>query len=249
MKQKKLIPVLLLLFFASAYSQSPDDKKNIVKTNLTAYIFRNYNLTYERSLTSWLSLNVSYGKIPEGEVPLLNQFLKEDDSDYNFTEAQFSSTQLTIETRFYLGKGYGHGFYLAPYYRQSKIQMDNVVYSMYFNEDYDNSTPVTFSGKMTGNSFGLMLGSQWFLGKKNNWVIDWWIIGGHYGNSDGNFDGISDRVLTPEEQVELKEALEDIDLSKAKFENTITTNDRGAKMALTGPWAGLRSGLSFGYRF
>jgi len=248
MKTKKLIPVLLLLFFASAYSQSSDDKKNIVKTNLTAYIFRNYNLTYERSLTSWLSIAVSYGKIPEGEVPLLNQFLKEDDSDYNFNEAQFSNTQITIEPRLYLGKGYGHGFYFAPYYRQSKIQLDNVVYNMYFGND-DFATPVTLSGKMNGNSFGLMLGSQWFLGKKNNWVIDWWIIGGHYGTTDGNFDGISDRVLTPQEQVELKEALEDLDVSKANFETTVTTNDRGAKMALTGPWAGLRSGLSFGYRF
>lgn len=85
--------------------------------------------------------------------------------------------------------------------------------------------------------------------QKNNWVLDFWIIGGHYGTSEGNFDGISNRVLTPEEQVKLKEALEDIDLSVAKFETTITTNDRGAKMALTGPWAGLRTGLSLGYRF
>ncbi|MGZ9734931.1 DUF3575 domain-containing protein [Flavobacterium sp. GNP002] len=249
MKTKKLIPVLLLLFFMSAYSQSPIDKKNIVKTNLTAYIFRNYNLTYERSLTSWLSIAVSYGKIPEGEVPLLNKFLKEDDSDYNFNEAKFSNTQITIEPRFYLGKGYGHGFYLAPYYRQSKVQMDNVVYTLYIDDFDENAVPVAFSGKMTGNSFGLMLGSQWFLGKKNNWVLDFWIIGGHYGTSEGNFDGISDRVLTQDEQVQLKESLEDIDLSGAKFETTITTNNRGGKMALTGPWAGLRSGLSFGYRF
>lgn len=249
MKTKKLIPVLLLLFFVSAYSQSPDNKKNIIKTNLTAYIFRNYNLTYERSLTSWLSIGISYGKIPEGEVPLLNQFLKEEDSDYNFNEAQFSSTQLTIEPRFYLGKGYGHGFYFAPYYRQSKIQMDNVIYTMYFDDNDDNAIPITFSGKTSGNSFGLMLGSQWFIGKKNNWVLDFWIIGGHYGTSEGNFDGISNRVLTPEEQVKLKEALQDIDLSVTNFENTITTNDRGAKMALTGPWAGLRTGLSLGYRF
>lgn len=249
MKTKKLIPVLLLLFFMSAYSQSKKKKKNIVKTNLTAYIFRNYNLTYERSLTSWLSIAVSYGKIPEGEVPLLNKFLKEDDSDYNFNEAKFSNTQITIEPRFYLGKGYGHGFYLAPYYRQSKVQMDNVVYTLYIDDVDENAVPVTFSGKMTGNSFGLMLGSQWFLGKKNNWVLDFWIIGGHYGTSEGNFDGISDRVLTQDEQVQLKESLEDIDLSGAKFETTITTNNHGGKMALTGPWAGLRSGLSFGYRF
>lgn len=249
MTTKKIIPVLLLLFFASAYSQSSDDKKNIVKTNLTAYIFRNYNLTYERSLTRWLSLGLSYGKIPEGEIPFSKQFLEEDDeSEFGLDNVQFSNTQLTIEPRLYLGKGYGRGFYLAPYYRQTTIQIDNLIYNMSFEND-DFATPVTLSGKMNGNSFGLMLGSQWSIGKKNNWVIDWWIIGGHYGNSDGNFDGISDRVLTPEEQVELKEALEDIDLSKAKFENTVTTNDRGAKMVLTGPWAGLRSGLSFGYRF
>jgi hypothetical protein len=249
MKTKKIIPLLLLLFFVSAYSQSTDNKKNIIKTNLTGYIFRNYNLTYERSLTSWLSIAVSYGKIPEGEIPFSKQFLEEDDAaEFGLDKVQFSNTQLTIEPRFYLGKGYGRGFYFAPYYRQTKMQIDNLVYNMYFEND-DFATPVTLSGKMNGNGFGLMLGSQWTIGKKNNWVIDWWIAGAHYGNSDGYFDGISDRVLTPQEQVELQEALEGIDLSVANFETTITTNARGAKMSLTGPWIGLRSGLSFGYRF
>lgn len=249
MKTKKIIPVLLLLFFASAYSQSADNKKNIVKTNLTGYIFRNYNLTYERSLARWLSLGLSYGKIPEGEIPFSKQFLEEEDeAEFGLDEVQFSNTQFTIEARFYLGKGYGRGFYFAPYYRQTTLQIDNLVYNTTFeNDDFD--TPVTLSGKMNGNGFGLMLGSQWTLGKKNNWVIDWWIVGGHYGNSDGNFDGISDRVLTPDEQAQLQESLEDIDLSVANFETTITTNARGAKISLTGPWAGLRSGLSFGYRF
>lgn len=249
MKTRESIVVALLFCFVAANSQSSDDKKNIIKTNLTGYVFRNYNLTYERSLTRWLSLAVSYGTIPEGKVPLLDQFLNEDDSDFNFNDPQFSSTQLTIESRFYLGKGYGRGFYLAPYYRQTKIQMNNVIYNVYLNDIDDTSAPVTFSGNIAGNGFGLMLGSQWSLGKENNWVIDWWIIGGHYGNSDGNFDGISDRVLTPQAQVELQEGLEDIDLSVANFETKVTTNARGAKLVLTGPWVGLRSGLSFGYRF
>lgn len=250
MKTRKLIPVLLLLLiFASAQSQSSDDKKNIIKTNLTAYAFRNYNLTYERALTSWFSIAVSYGKIPEGEIPFSKQFLEGDDaSELGLDNVQFSNTQFTIEPRFYLGKGYGRGFYLAPYYRQTSIQIDNLVYDMSFeNDDFD--TPVTLSGKMNGNGFGLMLGSQWSLGKNNNWVIDFWIIGGHYGTSDGNFEGISSRVLTPDEQTQLQESLEDLDLSAANFETTVTTNTRGAKIALTGPWVGLRSGLSFGYRF
>lgn len=246
MKTKNFIPVVLLLLFASAYSQSVADKKNIVKTNLTGFIFRNYNLTYERSLTSWFSIAVSYGEIPEGNVPFSNQIVNdEDNSEFDLDKAQLSQTQFTIEPRFYLGKGYGHGFYLAPYYRHSKIEIDKLIYTMSYST-YD--LPITVSGKATGNSYGLTLGSQWFLGKKNNWVIDWWIIGGHYGASEGNFDGISDRVLSPQEQVELQQELEDLDLSGADFETTITTNARGAKMEFTGPWAGVRSGLSFGYR-
>ena len=249
MKTKTIIPLLLLLFFVSAYSQSSDDKKNILKTNLAGYVFRNYNLTYERSLTRWLSIAVSYGKIPEGVIPFSKQFLEEDDeAEFGLDNVQFSNTQFTIEPRFYLGKGYGRGFYFAPYYRQTTMQINNLVYNMSFEND-DAVTPVTLSGKMNGNGFGLMLGSQWSLGKKKNWVIDWWIVGGHYGSSDGNFEGISDRVLTPQEQMQLQESLEDLDLSVANFETTVTTSARGAKIALTGPWIGLRSGLSFGYRF
>lgn len=247
MKLKKFIPVLLVLF-TSAYSQTTDNKKNIVKTNLTAFIFRNYNLTYERSLTSWLSVGVSYGNIPEGEVPLLNKFLKEDDNDFSFNGSQLSNTQITLEPRLYLGTGYGHGFYFAPYYRQTKIQIDKLNYNMYFGDE-DNATPVNVSGNITGKSYGLMLGSQWFIGKKNNWVIDWWILGGHYGTSEGNLDAATNRVLTPDEQLELQQSLEDIDLSVVNFKTTSTTNNHGAKMALTGPWLGLRAGLSFGYRF
>jgi hypothetical protein len=249
MKNKKLVTVLLLLFFASAYSQLKDNKKNIVKTNLTGYLFRNYNLTYERSLTSWFSIAVSYGKIPEGEVPLLNQFLKEDDIDFGFKDVQLSNTQITIEPRFYLSKGYGHGFYFAPYYRQSKIQLNNIIYNTNLGISAAD-TSLSVAGNITGTSYGFMLGSQWFIGKKNNWVIDWWILGGHYGTSESSLEAISSRILTPQEQVELKKSLEDIDLSVAKFKTTTTTtNDRGAKMVLTGPWAGLRAGLSFGYRF
>lgn len=249
MKTKTLFAAVLLSCFVSSQAQDLDSKKNIIKTNLTAYAFRNYNLTYERSLLKWLSLSVSYGQIPEGKIPFSSQFFDtEEEPEFDVNSAQLSNTQFTIESRFYLGKGYGRGFYFAPYYRQTKIKMSDVVYNMYFDA-IDDDVPVTFSGNITGNGFGLMLGSQWALGKNKNWVIDFWIVGGHYGTGDGNFDGITDRILTPQEQAQLQESLEDIDLSGSDFETTITTNARGVNMVLTGPWAGLRSGLSLGYRF
>lgn len=251
MKTKKIIPaLLLLLFFASAYSQSPVDKKNIVKTNLAGYLFRNYNLTYERSLTRWLSLGVSYGNIPKGNIPFSDNIInQDDDSSFYIDDATVSSTQITVEPRFYLGQGYCHGFYFSPYYRQTKMQLDNNTYLVDLNDFNDGEIPLQVSGKTTANSFGLMIGSQWFLGKNNNWVIDWWIAGGHYGTSKGDFDALSDRVLTPQEQLLVKTSLEEELSDLDGIDATVTTNNRGAKINFTGPWAGLRSGLSFGYRF
>jgi len=40
-----------------------------------------------------------------------------------------------------------------------------------------------------------------------------------------------------------------VDLGIPIVEYEITTTANGAKIKLDGPWAGLRSGLSFGYRF
>ena len=82
---------------------------NIVKTNVTAYAFRNINLTYERAFNKWFSISAGFGTMPMGGVPFLNTIVK--DADKEFTDMQVSNTNFTIETRFYLGSGYGHGFY------------------------------------------------------------------------------------------------------------------------------------------
>lgn len=246
MKNKTLFVSVLLFCFATAYTQTEDNKKNIVKTNLPAYAFRNYNLTYERSLLRWLSIGVSYGKMPEGSIPFTEQVFSESDpGEIDLTKAEMSSSQITIEPRLYLGKGICHGFYVAPYFRQTKIEMENIIYIMSFETE---DTPLAVSGKTDGTGFGLMLGSQWFVGKKNNWVIDWWIVGGHWGSGKGNLDAKSDRLLTTDEQIELEEEFADLDDVEG-VEYTITTNDYGLKMDYTSPWAGLRVGLSLGYRF
>ncbi len=236
-----------LFLFSNAQQYSHDsEKKNILKTNLTAYAFRNYNLTYERAITKWFSVNVSYGMMPAGKLPFSNLFLKDEESS-EFRDIEVSASQITIEPRFYLGnRGYGRGFYLAPYYRHSEFTLDNAVYE--FTPDVSlRDIPIRISGRTTANSFGLMIGCQWFLGKRDNWVLDFWIVGGHYGTANGDFDGVSDYVMTPEEQRELKEYLENQDIPVVEY--SVNTNSRGASIKMNGPWAGLRSGLSFGYRF
>lgn len=100
-------------------------------------------------------------------------------------------------------------------------------------------------GELTANTFGLQLGAQFNLGK--HIILDWWIVGPHYGTSDGEFVGVTDRTLTPFEQDELKRELENIELPFSDMKTEV--NSRGAKINISGPWGGIRSGISLGYRF
>ena len=230
-----------LLISASLFSQNtPSEKMNIVKTNVTAYAFRNVNLTYERILSKKFSVAVGFGTVSKGSIPFSKSFLK----DTEFSDTQVGLTNFTIEPRFYLGQGYGRGFYLAPYYRHTAFNADNVTLTVDYAMD---SVPMKISGKANGNSGGLMMGVQWFLGKTDNWILDLWIVGAHYGKGTGDFRGNSSRPLTPAEQAELKEEIDNLNIPFVEY--TTTTDANGATIKVDGPWAGIRSGLSFGYRF
>ena len=238
---KKLILLAGVLFSYALFSQS-SEKMNIVKTNLTAYAFKNFNISYERAIAKWFSVNVSYGKMPEGKLPF--QSLLAADAKNDFENLEVGNAAFTLETRFYLGKGYGKGFYIAPYYRNTQFKARNLTYDLELSTE---TLPVNISGKATGNSAGLMIGAQWFLGKNNNWIIDWWIVGAHYGSGKGDFVAKSNQTLTTDQQAQLKNELEDLDIPMVEY--TVQTNANGATIKLDGPWAGLRSGVSFGYRF
>lgn len=240
---KKIITLLSLstscLFFAQ-------DKMNIIKTNVTAYAFRNINISYERAITKWFSVNVGYGTMPSGNVPFLKTFVKDSEE---FTDVKIGLSNFTVEPRFYPGGKYGKGFYIAPYYRNSSFKADELKYQYEYDDNAGNITeiPLLISGKATANSVGLMLGNQFVFGKTKNLVLDFWIIGGHYGKGKGDFAGKSSRPLTQQEQDLIKKDLSDIDIPLVKYE--VETDANGANIKLDGPWAGLRSGLSFGYRF
>lgn len=235
-----MMPAALFSQTDSAFAVEIAPKMNIVKTNVTAYAFRNVNLTYERVINKRFSVSVGYGTVAKGGIPFSNSFIK----DTDFEDINVSQSQFTIEPRIYLGQGYGRGFYFAPYYRHTAFNVDNVVLDIDFSGD-KVAMPIT--GKANGNSAGLMVGAQWFLGKTDNWVLDFWIAGGHYGGGKGDFRAASPRALSPAEQAELRSEIEDLDIPFVEY--TVATDANGANISVDGPWAGLRSGLSFGYRF
>lgn len=239
--------LLAVIMPAALFSQTEPEigseaapKMNIVKTNVTAYAFRNVNLTYERVINKRFSVSIGYGTVAKGGIPFSNSFIK----DTEFEDIEISQSHFTIEPRIYLGQGYGKGFYFAPYYRHTTFDAENVVLDV----DYSGDTvPMAISGQATGNSAGLMVGAQWFLGKTDSWVLDFWIAGGHYGGGKGDFRAKSPRPLTPTEQAELKGEIEDLDIPFVDY--TVATDTNGANINVDGPWAGVRSGLSLGYRF
>lgn len=223
------------------------DKMNIVKTNVTAYAFRNINLSYERAFTQWFSVNMGFGVMPEGKVPFINSFLNDED-EKRLQNLEVKSFNFTIEPRFYLGAGYGKGFYIAPYYRYSKVTSNT--FDFYYDYTFNGLTyeiPLKGNGSAHGNSGGLMVGAQFFLTRSRNLVLDFWIAGAHYGKGQGDFILTSDVVLTPDMQARLKKEIEDLDIPYVNY--TVETNSSGAKVNVDGPWAGFRTGLSLGYRF
>ncbi len=225
----------------------PEDKMNIIKTNITGYAFRNINLSYERSINRWFAINVGFGTVAEGKVPFMNAFLSEED-EKDFQNLKIKATNFTIEPRFYIGQGYGKGFYFAPYYRYSKVSTNTFDYT-YDYSAFGTTIPVPLKGlgDTSGNSGGLMVGAQFFLNKQHSFILDFWIAGAHYGSGRGDFSLTSDIILTPEMQAQLKQEIENLDIPFVDY--TVETNSNGARIKVDGPWAGFRSGFSLGYRF
>lgn len=248
----KLIAASLLIghcFFAQQNSENEANVlKNTLKTNVTAYAFKNINLTYERSLSKNMSVSLGLSMMPKGDVPFFNSILKEQDRK-DFGDVKVSNTAFTLEGRYYFGKKYNSGFYLAPYYRFTNFKVDELDYhyTIKINNTTTIDNPIDLTGKMSAHSFGLMVGSQWLLGSKENWVLDWWIAGGHYGFSSGDLSGKTKYVMGVEQQNQLQKELDDLDIPIVKHKATVNAN--GAIVKMDGPWAGLRSGLSIGYRF
>lgn len=243
-----LVPFLLSEVNAQEVPEVSTEKMNIVKTNVTAYAFRNLNLSFERSINRWFSVNMGFGVMPEGKVPFINSFLNDED-EKRFQNLEVNSMNFTIEPRFYLGKGYGKGFYVAPYYRYSRVESNK--FDFYY--DYNAVNNVTYQiplkgyGEVQGNSGGVMVGVQFLLTKSQNLVLDLWIAGAHYGSGNGEFTMTSDVILTPDMQAQLKQEIENLDIPYVNY--SVETNQNGAVISIDGPWLGFRSGLSLGYRF
>jgi hypothetical protein len=239
---KKILVVLFCLpIFAGA--QSLVGGKNILKWNLTGLAARNYSFTYERSLLKHLSLSLNYRTMPKGSLPFQSWFESAINSDdILFNEFQIGNTAWTPEARVYIGFGRMKGFYLAPYYRFASFDLYMPVS---YNNGLGGKNKAVFEGNVKSNSPGLMIGWQFQLLTKL--VLDFQIVGGHWGKSSGEIVYKASTPMSAIEQQELQKSLNNIDPGPFTFTSTVNAN--GAVIYPNG-WAGIRGlNLGVGLRF
>jgi hypothetical protein len=221
---------------------------NFVKLNLTALPLKTYSIQYERVLNRKISFAASFRTMPSTTIPFKKQILNivgdDEDAKKVIETVRLQNFAITPEFRFYVGKkGYGRGFYIAPFYRYAKYESTQLIFT------YENSasieSEIKLSGNLTSNTGGIMFGAQWPLGKRL--CIDWWIFGPHYGTGKGDFSGIASKPLTDYEQNDLRMELEELEIPLT--EKTVIVSANGASMLLDGPWGGIRAGLSLGFKF
>ena len=253
-----------MLLSAFSYAQSSLDKEgkssskgdtekrkmNIVKVNILPALFiKNFSFQYERVVSKHFSIALGARFMPNTGIPFKDRIIAiadvtDPDASNAINNFKMSNFAITPELRLYLSKkGYGRGFYIAPYYRYASFKSDELPIG--YTDDSNQEQTITLKGDIKTNSAGLMFGAQWFLGKTI--TLDWWIIGGHYGANKGTFVGTTTMTLSAQEQADIKQAIDDFELPVGTITSTVTAN--GATVNLSGPWAGIRGGLTLGFRF
>jgi len=231
---------------------SANPGKNIFKTNLASVALDHYSFQYERVVSKKQSFGMGFGFSPKVDLPfkktLSDQFGNNEDAARAIETTQFSKITVTPEYRFYVGKKQApEGFYIATFVRYLHMTI---------SQDY-TFTPSTgtlhtahMDGKIDGIGGGVMIGSQWLLGKKKRVSIDWWIVGPFFGAMDGSFHGVDPKMneLSPSDRADLKSDIEGADIPLWTVDATIGALTIDAK--LKGAFYGARAmGICLGFRF
>lgn len=228
---------------ADKEKDEPAPAKNVVKINLFAIALKNISLQYERAIARKVTVAGTFRFMPKGSIPFKSTFIKladDPDTERQINNLKIGNIAFMPEVRYYLSKkGAFRGFYLGLYGNIASYSADVVI-------EFDNAgttEKIPMTGKLTGITGGLMIGSQFKL--SNKIYLDWWILGPGYGSSKGDLSG--QKNMNALEQQDLRNELADLDIPLTEF--TYNVNSTGATMNFKGPWAGIRSGLCIGFRF
>lgn len=227
-------------------------ERHIIKMNLPSLAVSTFSFQYEFFPVSFMSLNLSYKFTTNRKILFESAIIKliEDNNDVDglneagklfFEDFRFKGNSFTPEIRFYLGKGYGKGFYLGPMIRFDNYKFTTNYPFKAFNEEYD----ISFDGTFNSFGYGLSLGLQYTIGK--HFVIDTFIAP-YLSNIKIDFKSTSQYSLTPEEIELFQQELEQFQLPNGV--TNIQLSSSSAKVNMTSKsFPNLRAGLAIGFRF
>lgn len=260
-----LVGAMALTLGAKAQGFTPKrgailDGRTVVKTNLFGYAVGSYSLSVERVFGKRFSLQAGYSKMPAKNV-LAKISIADDIRELK--NANLGSQSLSLDARIYLSRmGYGHGFYLQPYFRQehhevSGFELQDKRTLTGASHSEDRVHPYQISGNIKANSFGLAFGVQWLIGKGRNFVIDWTILGGHYSKSSKTtFEAVYKGAVPAMAEQAAKDYQEDLDnwvkdvpFLKDELQHQVIDNGRLVRTQAKTPYVFLRGSLSLGFRF
>jgi hypothetical protein len=249
---KKIVVLLFALVTLQANAQKLIGGDHIIKTNLSADALQNYNLTFEKSLNHFMSLSISYSSMPKRSIPLKSLAKKYiNNPNIDFDNFKVANNALTFEGRFYLGLQKMSGLYIAPYARFGNLEA-NIPINYKYDIQVANQTvtvtppPANLSGTIRSQSFGAYFGMQFQLLTKV--VLDFWVIGGHYGTSNGKLQFDAPTGTPPQALTALKSTIDQTKVHPFNIKTSISGNS--VITDTEGPWAGIRgAGLTVGVRF
>lgn len=257
------LSMLTMIPLASKSQTEPSAEstgKNMVKFNVLPLLGGKFAFEYERHITDRISAGATISLRPERKLPFQSTVQDlVDDEDLNKLIHEFKSSNFSFspEVRFYLSKrGLFRGFYMAPYVKYASYKA-----SVPFDFDvtveeagiplYTRTETIPLKGTITSFTGGFSMGFNFKLSRQFH--LDWRLIGPGYGSGKGKVSGTM--ALNADEQQALREGMEDLkvdmsDLPLGGIKMEYDIRDNGADIHIKrSPWAGIRTGLSIGYRF
>lgn len=253
MKRIHFLLAALLFISVTVSAQTNDStlkgmQRDILKINVLSLPLKNVSVQYEYILKKKISLALGLRVMPSTAIPFKSVVRNivgtdgDEDSDSVINVTRLSNIAFTPEVRFWLGKGYGQGFYIAPYYRFVRFVTNTGIIN--YSANGGGKKSVQLNGDLNAHNIGVMIGFQKFFGKQ--FSIDWWIAGIHLGHSSGNFTGRPSQSITEAEQADIRYTIDNINIPFIHKTHTVTANSVDVQFG--GAFGGLRAGFCFGVR-
>ncbi len=238
--------------------QAESEPKNMVKLNVLPLMSGKFAFEYERMIKERITVGGTVSFRPSKGLPFLSTVRDiVDNEDLNefldgFKSGNFS---ITPEARFYTSKrGPFRGFYVAPYLKYTNYSLKAPLnYDLELTtsgQTFNESGSIPVKGSLNAYTAGVSVGFNFRL--MDNLHLDWRLIGPGYGFANGSLGGQKKLTIEEQEQIrkeldDIKDALSDLPVSvKMKYD----VHGEGVDVKVSkSPWAGIRSGLSIGYRF